>query len=226
MSKADRTKRSVQRRPGSAPARRPGSRGPLATFSRHDVLDVARRLPAEKLTMAGISAELGVSTAAVYRYFPDRAAVLHALLADGRRMLKPPSRRLSWRRWLQESADTERAFWRAHPEFQEVVHRLLLTDATEAWVETGIAVMTRDGFSAEDAVIAISSISMSASSIAMIDNSWEAAAEQIPDLERMLGTPLQRLRTTSLDAIFQQSVDLILDGLRSRRHASDGGSTV
>jgi AcrR family transcriptional regulator len=57
--------------------------GPRRTLSEQDILDAAlallAELGAERVTIRGIAARVGIAPNAVYTYFPDKAAVLHGL---------------------------------------------------------------------------------------------------------------------------------------------------
>ena len=62
---------------------RPGRPGPRRTLSEQAILDAAlallAALGAERVTIRGIAARVGIAPNAVYTYFPDKAAVLHGL---------------------------------------------------------------------------------------------------------------------------------------------------
>lgn len=62
---------------------RPVRPGPRRTLSEQAILDAALALlaetGAERVTIRGIAARVGIAPNAVYTYFPDKAAVLHGL---------------------------------------------------------------------------------------------------------------------------------------------------
>jgi TetR/AcrR family transcriptional regulator, tetracycline repressor protein len=62
---------------------RPVRPGPRRTLSEQAILDAAlallAELGAERVTIRGIAARVGIAPNAVYTYFPDKAAVLHGL---------------------------------------------------------------------------------------------------------------------------------------------------
>ncbi len=68
------------------PEARPVRPGPRRTLSEQAILDAAlallAELGAERVTIRGIAARVGIAPNAVYTYFPDKAAVLHGL-AEG-----------------------------------------------------------------------------------------------------------------------------------------------
>jgi AcrR family transcriptional regulator len=73
-------------------------------LTRNQVVTTARRIAAgegvEKLTMRRLANELGVMPNALYTYFPDKAAILDAVLDDLLGDLKAPPRNLTWRQGL------------------------------------------------------------------------------------------------------------------------------
>ena len=62
---------------------RSGRPGPRRTLSEQAILDAAlallAELGAERVTIRGLAARVGIAPNAVYTYFPDKAAVLHGL---------------------------------------------------------------------------------------------------------------------------------------------------
>lgn len=62
---------------------RPVRPGPRRTLSEQAILDAAlallAELGAERVTIRGIAARVGIAPNAVYTYFPDKAAVMHGL---------------------------------------------------------------------------------------------------------------------------------------------------
>src|SRR5215213_8963275 len=59
--------------------------------------DLAARRGVESLTMRRLAGALGVMPNALYTYFPDKAAILDAVLDDLVADVERPGRRLSWR---------------------------------------------------------------------------------------------------------------------------------
>jgi TetR/AcrR family transcriptional regulator, tetracycline repressor protein len=73
-------------------------------LTRDQVATTARRIAAregvEQLTMRRLAAALGVMPNALYTYFPDKAAILDAVLDDLLGDLRRPRRNLTWRQAL------------------------------------------------------------------------------------------------------------------------------
>lgn len=84
--------------PGSRRSRGPGERAGLATA---DVLEaaraIARRDGVQAISMRRLADRLGVAANAIYTYFPDKAALLDALLDDLLGEIAVPARSADWR---------------------------------------------------------------------------------------------------------------------------------
>jgi AcrR family transcriptional regulator len=90
--------------PPRAPSerRRPG-RPRLLT--REAILDAARPLDREALTMTGLASQLGVSHAALYNYFAGKGALIAALAAEESAQIDlPSSEGRRWQDWLVDYA--------------------------------------------------------------------------------------------------------------------------
>jgi TetR/AcrR family tetracycline transcriptional repressor len=101
---------------------RPVRPGPRRTLSEQAILDAAlallAELGAERVTIRGIAARVGIAPNAVYTYFPDKAAVLHGLAEQllGRVCdTLSPDPSLPWRDRVHALADTLRTELLAHP---------------------------------------------------------------------------------------------------------------
>jgi AcrR family transcriptional regulator len=105
--------------PRHAPNSGAGGRPPL--ISRESILKAARSLPADKLTMPLVAAQLGVNAAALYYHFESRAALLAELssliVTDFKVGPVDPKR---WRLWLERTALDLCRFLIAHPVVFEV----------------------------------------------------------------------------------------------------------
>jgi TetR/AcrR family transcriptional regulator, tetracycline repressor protein len=105
--------------PASAPRRRPG---PRRALTENEILDAALSLlddgGANAASVRGIAARVGVAPNAVYTYFPDKAAVEHALVE---RLLGEvdhgafADRTMPWRQRVESLALELRARLTAHP---------------------------------------------------------------------------------------------------------------
>lgn len=180
-------------------------RGPVPRINREQVLDVARRLPYDRLTMAAIGAELGVTPPALYRYFPDRAAVLEALAQELVDLLEPPPATLPWREWLCEAAVLLRDLWARHGELGDLYSPSIPSERGRQLVMTGVEVLTAAGFSAEDAHHGLAA----ALNLSTAFGRLERHGDPIVDGERVRTIS----SSSDLDEVFRGALDLVLDGL-------------
>lgn len=92
---------------------------------RRTALDAVERGGAAKLSMRELSAEVGVAPNALYRYFPDRDALLAAVADDGARLLLAALERAAGRRAgvsaLRAVADAYLAFAAGRPALYALV---------------------------------------------------------------------------------------------------------
>lgn len=194
--------------------------GPAPRISRAAVLDAALRLPADRLTMTAISEELGVTAGALYRYFPDRAAVVEALVTQTQELLECPDPSLPWREWLSALAHAERDLWSGRPDLAQERGAALASSVVEV-TTTGTTVLMNAGFERNDAIIALVAMSSVARITALLDPTLgtnrafgehkDAVVEAFG--EEMLGG----LRAQDSDTIFEQVLAVTLDGLEVRR---------
>jgi len=100
---------------------RPVRPGPRRTLSEQAILDAAlallAELGAERVTIRGIAARVGIAPNAVYTYFPDKAAVLHGLTEQllGRVHYQAGDSSLPWRDRVHALARGLRTELLAHP---------------------------------------------------------------------------------------------------------------
>jgi TetR/AcrR family tetracycline transcriptional repressor len=77
---------------------------------------IAARHGLENLTMRRLADALGVMPNALYTYFPDKAAILDAVLDDLLGDVQRPRRGLSWRQGLVSLMSSYRKVLLTHPE--------------------------------------------------------------------------------------------------------------
>ena len=172
--------------------------------------------------MAAIGSELGVTPPALYRYFPDRAAVIDALAQDFRDQLEPPDASLPWREWLAEMARRERTLWAAHPELHEVANIRAMSRPAMQVFKVGVEVLRNAGFTPIDAMCGVSAVADLAASIG-----WETG--QLDQLyEPDVRAEIRELKaaadvTITPETFFERSLSYILDGLAQQRQSSASG---
>jgi TetR/AcrR family tetracycline transcriptional repressor len=177
----------------------PGRRGPRRTLSEQVILDAALALLAElgadRITIRGIAARVGIAPNAVYTYFPDKAAVLQGLAeqllgrVDGHRYTDPA---LPWRDRVHGFADALRAELLARP---GSVHLLLGSrldgpNATAASA-TMLATLTDAG----------------------LDPDAAARAVHLLNVHILGSVALTSTTTATAGEVFRWGLDRLLDGL-------------
>jgi AcrR family transcriptional regulator len=101
------------------------TRGPKAGFTPDDVVKTAMQIADEDglpaVTMSAVSARLGFTTMAIYRYFPSKEALLDAIVDAGLGLPpRPPEPRGDWRAELTQWARAKRAMLCARPWLAEL----------------------------------------------------------------------------------------------------------
>lgn len=132
------------------------TRGPKAAVTPDDVVQAAMHLADEKgisaVTMSAVSARLGFTTMAVYRYFPSKEALYDAIVDAGTG--QPPrfsTPRLDWRAEVTQWAHAKRSMlcarpWLAELPFVAAPHGPNFL----SWVEALTDALSRTGLSAAD----------------------------------------------------------------------------
>src|SRR5687767_9890241 len=101
------------------------TRGPKPTLTPDDVVQAAIQIADEEglaaLTMHAVSAKLGFTTMAVYRYFPNKEALFDAIVDAGMGLPpRPTEPRDDWRTELARWAHAKRAMLIARPWLAEL----------------------------------------------------------------------------------------------------------
>jgi AcrR family transcriptional regulator len=103
-----------------------GSRGPRATYTPDDVVQAAIRIADDEghlggVTMQALSAKLGLTTMAVYRYFPNKEALYDAIIDAGMGLPpQPHGTSGSWRMEITRWAHAKREMLCARPWLAEL----------------------------------------------------------------------------------------------------------
>jgi AcrR family transcriptional regulator len=105
--------------------RAPATRGPKAALTPDDVVDAAIEI-ADKdgiaaVTMNAVATKLGLTTMAIYRYFPNKETLIDAIVDAGLgRPPEPPEPRGDWRAEVARCAHAKRAMLIARPWLAEL----------------------------------------------------------------------------------------------------------
>jgi len=190
-------------------------RGRKPKLSRQAVLDAARALPPQDVTLAAVGARLGVTSPALYRYFPDRAAILEALAAEARDELVPPPAELPWDEWLREAGRRERDLWRTHTDLYASADYRATNTPTVRMLLEGLRILVDAGFTAHDALAGITIMTELAHAFGHAEarpRASELSAESEAELMALVGDSLP----LSLDDLLDRAMGVVIDGLRTR----------
>lgn len=229
-----------------------GTRGPKAAFTPDDVVRAAMELAdAEGLgavTMNAVASRLGLTTMAVYRYFPNKEALTDAIIDTG--MGQPPADEdgpADWRSCVARWAHAKRAMlvsrpWLAELPFVAAPHG----PNWLSWLEALARALARSGLPSADLGQMISVIdgytrgaSDTAISLArarargITEQEWAAAVGA--DLGRSIGDPRFAAfaaiitapyegRPQTMEESFDFGLQRVLDGIAQyvETHATDG----
>lgn len=217
------------------------TRGPKAAFAPGDVVrtavDIADEEGLSAVTMNAVATRLGLTTMAVYRYFPNKEALLDAIVDEGMGSPPRPSKaRRSWRDEVAQWARAKRAMLIARPWLAE----LPFVAAPHGpnwlgWLEALLEPLSRTGLRSPDVGEMISIVdgftrgaSDTAISLARAQargttaEEWAAAVGA--DLGRAIGDPrfpkFAALLTTpadgkprTMDESFDFNLQRVLDGI-------------
>jgi AcrR family transcriptional regulator len=221
--------------------RSPPTRGPKPALSAQDIVQAAMQIADEEgiaaVTMNAVSSRLGFTTMAIYRYFPNKEALLDAVVDAGLGSPpRPTEPREDWRGEVAQWMRAKRAMlcarpWLAELPFVAAPHgpNWLL------WLEAVTEPLSRTGLSAADLGEMISIIdgytrgaSDTAISLARArargTSSAEWAAAVGADLGRAIGDPRfpkfaailtapSNGRPRNMDESFDFGVQRVLDGI-------------
>lgn len=185
--------------------------GPQPRIARASVLEAARRLSPKNLTMRALARELGVTHAALYRYFPDREAVFAALVADHLSDIEPPAGDLDWQEWLRRMARSIRTVSRELSPIADTTTWQQFAPAARNLVFVGLTVLRRT-FPPAEAISALGAIARFSKSFGADESELRAAQEEPlpPELQALLP---QGFRFRDMDDAFERELTAILTGI-------------
>ncbi|HEV2250445.1 MAG TPA: TetR/AcrR family transcriptional regulator C-terminal domain-containing protein [Candidatus Limnocylindria bacterium] len=207
------------------PALSTNSRAPLTqTRIAEAALAVVDRDGLEALSMRRLGAELGVEGMAVYRHFPNKAAVLagvvEALLGE---LVIPPPSGVPWQVVFREVARAYRALLLRHPHAIPLLAALPLSDPAAARAAGAVMALLRAaGFDAQTAIKTLATITSYVVGIAQ----WEVGTAPLraeghdlalpADADPYLVELLPELAKDDCDETFEFGLDVIVRGLDAR----------
>ncbi len=226
------------------------TRGPKASLTPDEVVHVAMQLADEDglsaVTMSAVSARLGFTTMAIYRYFPSKEALLDAIVDAGMGLPpRAPMPRGDWRSELAQWARAKRAMlcarpWLAELPFVAAPHGPNWLSWLEAVIDAlsgtgldsadmGEVLSILDGYTrgASDTAISLARARARGSSAAQwvsevgADLGRAIGDPRFPHFAALLTTPSTR-PTRTMDESFEFGLARVLDGIERYINASKG----
>jgi AcrR family transcriptional regulator len=217
--------------------RPPPSRGPKPALSTSEIARVAIELAdaegLDAITMQGVARKVGVTTMALYRYFPGKADLLDLMIdsaSDSAPNFGKPT--LPWSTRLKGWARRCLAIYQNHPWFLEAtsVRRSIMGPNELLWMEAALAMLSESGLASADrhsAFLALIGQVRGHATFQEIKKYGESAEEWTYDLAHVLESEAGRYPALmkALDSgafskkparAFEFAVDCILDGIRAR----------
>ena len=180
----------------------------------------------DALSMRRLGAELGVEGMAIYRHFPNKAAVLagvvEVLLAE---LVIPPPSDVPWQAVFREVSRAYRALLLRHPHAIPLLAALPLSDPAAARAAGGVMAQLRAaGFDAQSALKTLATITSYVIGVAQWEVGTgpfraEGARESFvlpPDADPYLVELMPQLAEDDCDETFEFGLDVIVRGLEAR----------
>jgi AcrR family transcriptional regulator len=178
------------------------------------------------LSMRRLGAELGVEGMAIYRYFPNKAALLagvvEVLLAE---LIIPPPSGIPWQTVFREVARAYRALLLRHPHAIPLLAALPLSDPAAARAAGAVMAQLRAaGFDAQSALKTLATITSYVVGVAQ----WEVGTAPFraavdgkafplpPDADPYLVELAPQLAEDDCEETFEFGLDVIVRGLETR----------
>lgn len=211
-------------------------RGPKPTLSTGQIARTAIRLADEDglaaVTMQRVSSEIGLTTMALYRYFPTKADLIALMIdsaSDSPLHFGKPS--LPWSTRLKEWAHRCLSIYREHPWFLEATsaRQSIIGPNELSWMEAALAMLAESGLGPKErhhAFIAIVGHVRGHATFQQIGASRGTGKEWGRELVRMLQSEASRYPilldivrsgafTENVDGAFEFGLDCIFDGIRA-----------
>lgn len=205
--------------------------GRKPTLTEADIVAAALAEGFETMSMSSVARRLGVSHSALYRYFPDRRALIHAAVNAAVTEASWPAGSEPWRELLVALAGGMWSLFERHPGMAEAILAEAGTaPAVTALSERVVLALVEQGFGTDDAVLALdfvadltlTSFVMMAGLDAPTGSGGRTAREQYQQdwrgdgpVARTLADPQMWYGRGWLD----RKIELLLDGLATRRHS-------
>jgi AcrR family transcriptional regulator len=215
----------------------PPGRGPRPALSTAQIaraaIQIADSEGLEAVTMQRVAREVGVTTMALYRYFPAKADLLDRMIdsaSDSVANFGKPS--LPWSVRLKKWARLCLSIYRKHRWFLEATsaRQSLMGPNELMWMEAALAMLAESGLAPQDqqrAFLAVIGHVRGHATFEPIGKRSESAPEWIHELTQMLKPEAHRYPAVvralnsgtffeNPDAAFDFGLDCILEGIRAR----------
>jgi AcrR family transcriptional regulator len=213
------------------------SRGPKPTLSTDQIARTAIRLADEDglaaVTMQRVAGEVGLTTMAIYRYFPAKADLVALMIdAAGDSPLHFGKPSLPWSTRLKEWARRCLSIYREHPWFLEATtgRQSIIGPNELSWMEAALAMLAESGLGPKDrhhAFLMIIGHVRGHATFEQIGTRSGTGKEWSRELLHLLQSEASRYPilldlvrsgalTENVDGAFEFGLDCILDGIRAR----------
>ncbi len=207
--------------------------GRPARINRAVIADAVLEIGIDKASMKAVADHLGVSVPGLYHHVRNRKELL--LLAAERSMtqMRPPEDRgQHWYEWLREWARYSRSAFVDEPEvFSQYLKGAISWEVTAEVLDSVIRVLTRQGFSAGEAMAAWNAVGGLAVGAAVDAIRWQERTEggtpRLAELERLLderqGNNFVGVRAAvqvpdrPFEEVFEEELTTLLIGIAVRR---------
>ena len=198
-------------------------RGRPNVVNRERILGVARSLGPRDLTMHAVAVELGVSTPALYHYFPKKKELLSALAGEYvAELSEPVDSGQGWRVWMIESGASSFEMLERFPEAVQYMNATPPADAQLEMMDRGFEQLLQAGFTLENARSAMDLLTRFIFKAAHSNETTLANIEKLrPDLHEPQSDEwllsLRRVARTSADRdpkeVFELELECLLHGI-------------
>ena len=232
--------------PRSRRAKPAPKRGPKPSHSPAEIASAAIRIAdkegLEAVTMQRVAREVGLTTMALYRYFPGKAELMAIMIdSSGEPSPRFEDSSLPWKERLRTWARRCAVIYRNHPWFLEAttIRRTLMGPNELSWMEAALQMLTHAGLSPNEAYHAFLAVIGHIRAHAMFERMKSRTASPrnwIRDLSRLLSaeggkySALQAVLdsgafTEGSGKAFEEGLAWILEGISASRRGSDPKGT-
>jgi AcrR family transcriptional regulator len=153
-------------------------------IDREAVLDaalaVADRKSLRGVSVRSIAAEAGIAPMSIYTHVHSKEQLLDRMLERVARLLLAPTGKATWRDDLEATALHARRLLLAHPNWIPLLARHCVPPFSLAIYDRLLGLMKKDGFTPDNAMLAVSAVMSFALGSVLVERSMSVAHEPIP----------------------------------------------